>query len=620
MNNKGLFDALFCIILTAVLLIGFFLVRPAALGQRFDTYAASSSEHSPVDESANEFDETDDDDTLSEVIRKVDRMYGTKDNLFDKNSPDIVKGKYISGISSNQPKWTSNSAQGETGYIPVSAGDKIAYLPTMDSVNTSSYYAMYDENMQIVKVTNKYNTNKYVLIPSDPAVKYIRFSFKLANIDEIMIIRLDSSDPLPVNAANYSYNIYGGYSLYETVPRVDALENAVMPIMPRVVETLGNENLFDKSDPEIVIGRYISSISGGSPKWTPNPAFAETGYISVNSGDKIACFSTNLDSVQSWYYAMFDENKNVVRVSSTYSSNRYITIPPSPEVKFIRFAYKHLYTDTLMVIRIDDADPLPISPSNYTYNKFGGYSLPELAQETHSNLAAAIEQLQAQIGASVSVGAQWYGKTCYCYGTSITSVHEGTGKYPTYLAQLSGMNVIEKGRGGGGIGNASGQWSSFSRGEVYASVCNITDGKTYADLIILETGANDIADDVPLGTIFDTGTDTLAGCLNDCIRYLQKNTNAQIAVMPSPSSTTSPQTKPKYYEWAEMIRQICDVNRVSYLSPNANLGQAKLTSDNGSLYVVDSIHQTELGGYILAEQMWYQIRNIPCFYTELPIG
>ena len=48
------------------------------------------------------------------------------------------------------------------------------------------------------------------------------------------------------------------------------------------------------------------------------------------------------------------------------------------------------------------------------------------------------------------------------------------------------------------------------------------------------------------------------------------------------------------------------------------MGYARLTSSSGSAYVVDNIHQTNLGGYIMAQNLWYQLRNIPLFYTAIP--
>lgn len=212
----------------------------------------------------------------------------------------------------------------------------------------------------------------------------------------------------------------------------------------------------------------------------------------------------------------------------------------------------------------------------------------------------------------IRLGSQWQNKIWYCYGTSISNTNS-EGKYPIYLEQMSKMIRVNKGISGGGIGN----FGAYSKGQVYNAICNTTDGKLNADLITLETGANDVNTNVPLGTIYDEGTDTLSGCLNDCIRYLQENTTAQICITVSPATKTKPQIANKYYEWANMIEQICHINRVHFLNNDNNMGAAKLVSENGTDYIVDNIHHTNLGGYIMAENLWYQIRNIPVFRTSL---
>ena len=212
---------------------------------------------------------------------------------------------------------------------------------------------------------------------------------------------------------------------------------------------------------------------------------------------------------------------------------------------------------------------------------------------------------------------QWYGKKWYAYGTSITNINN-EGKYPTYLAQMSGMILTNKGKSGGGIGNLG----AYSHGQVYDAICNITDGKLEADLITLETAANDIDVDVPLGTIWDTGTSTLAGCLNDCLAYLQENTDAQIVVLPSPAyKGGSDAVYQKYEQWIMMIEQICMINRVHFIKTDANMGRAKLTSTKGSLYLngdSTGIHQSDLGGFIMAQNIWDKLKNIPNFYTSIP--
>lgn len=205
---------------------------------------------------------------------------------------------------------------------------------------------------------------------------------------------------------------------------------------------------------------------------------------------------------------------------------------------------------------------------------------------------------------------QWSGKTWYAYGTSITSVSQGT--YVPYLAEMLNMNVVNKGIGGGGIGDLG----AYSHGQVRNALMNTTDGKLNADLITLETTANDTGPNVPIGDIYDTDETTLCGCLNMCLRYLQKYTTAQIVVFTSVSITTEPSLEQSYYNTMLKYRDVCFINRVYWVDAGANLGWGKISNDR--TYTKDNIHQTSLGGYILAKNLYYQIRNIPIFDKQLP--
>ena len=57
---------------------------------------------------------------------------------------------------------------------------------------------------------------------------------------------------------------------------------------------------------------------------------------------------------------------------------------------------------------------------------------------------------------------------------------------------------------------------------------NSDDGKENADLITLEVLPNE---GERLGSIYDTDDESFCGCFNQCIRYLQENTRAQIVVI-----------------------------------------------------------------------------------------
>lgn len=215
---------------------------------------------------------------------------------------------------------------------------------------------------------------------------------------------------------------------------------------------------------------------------------------------------------------------------------------------------------------------------------------------------------------------QWTDKTWYAYGTSLTNT-SGEGKYAKYVEMFSRMNRVNKGISGGAI---------CTNKLIKNAVMNTTDGKTNADLITLEIGANDTG--ATLGSIYDTGDDTFCGALNQCIRYLQENTNAQIVVISSTNARYSPDNPSdlytpdrqfgtdkhtKYDQW-KAIEKVCELNSVYYIpmGEGSGLGFGRMISSNK--YNVDQIHHTELGGYILGKFVWSRLKDIPLWHTEVP--
>lgn len=258
-----------------------------------------------------------------------------------------------------------------------------------------------------------------------------------------------------------------------------------------------------------------------------------------------------------------------------------------------------------------------------------GYPISTSLDENNAQKAAAastVYQLKRMINGE---GSQWNGKKWYGFGTSITNT-SNEGKYPTYLAQLSGMTFVNHGKSGGGI-MSSGNHSIYD--DIMAQTASTL---ADADLITIEVGANDSG---PLGTVYDgltgstvTDNSTYCGALNKCIRHLQEVSNAQIVVICSPhgryqyGNPSSPlYGNGKYgsdnhstFDRDEIMRKVCMLNSVYYIPAGAmdGMGYARMNASNA--YNVDNIHQTNLGGYNFAQAIWSQLKNIPLFYTEEP--
>ena len=217
---------------------------------------------------------------------------------------------------------------------------------------------------------------------------------------------------------------------------------------------------------------------------------------------------------------------------------------------------------------------------------------------------------------------KWHGKTWYAYGTSITEENNTnkTGKYTKFLADLSGMNLTNRGIGSNGITSGLGGYSG-NTGQVKTAIMTLDDGKAEADLITLEVGANDFkyTDNDNLGNVFDTGDDTFCGCLNQCIQYLQANTSAQILIISSPYSAYEDSDVYRLeaiYKTNQKVAECCMYNDVHYLCPSNNLGRAKLSAGQKKYTRNDgtTIHQSGLGGYIYASNIWEKIKTMPLFY------
>ncbi len=200
----------------------------------------------------------------------------------------------------------------------------------------------------------------------------------------------------------------------------------------------------------------------------------------------------------------------------------------------------------------------------------------------------------------------WNGKLWYAYGTSMTS--EETQKYVSVVEQLSGLKAVNKGVPGGCLAP-----DGFGNGSLKKAVLDLEDGKENADLITLEVLPNEGA---KVGNIYDVDDESFCGCLNQCIRFLQEKTAAQIVVIVMISSNTNPPELPSkkrgipQYEFAEIIEKVARLNSVPVINAftNSGFGYARVKNKE---YQVDNIHLNDLGGINMGKFIWSKLKNIP---------
>ena len=600
------------------------------------------------------------------VREQLEKKLSEYVNLFDSNAEDIETGGYYTHLNA----WVVNSNILESGYIPVTAGK--TYRASNWTIGFQIDLVLFDANKNYVSgvttISNGYltipNGVSYIRIPVGVAKRYT-FSFcegveqppeditynKIAIAVDDLIVNKAKANPLLDEIPYLNDSLY---HLNTIVP----FEKSKGYLMADGTITSANVYYYKYAKPD---KSYI--FLKGTNYLQPNYSFvwfvnennemisAINGYGQSHTFDHEK-FEIPSGTVQIWAHRSinveYDDYFDVEKINDSLEFTEEL-IPDSYATGYMKTDGTITSSGTIKKFNKPNSDYIILNGTgaysigqNWAYLWFVNennemisclpvFTNPQTFENEKYQIPAGTVQIWTATALHVSYeryvkpidqtqmpnfdefGNQWKNKNWYGYGTSITNT-SSEGKYPNYLAQMSGMTFVNKGISGGGIGNLG----AYSQGQVYNAICNTTDGKLNADLITLETGANDVNADVPLGTIYDTGTSTLAGCLNDCIRYLQANTNAQIVIMNSPATKTQPNASNKYYEWAKMVEEICHLNRVHFIRSDNNMGYAKLTSSNGSLYVVDNIHQTELGGFIMAQNIWYQLRNIPCFYTSMP--
>ena len=206
---------------------------------------------------------------------------------------------------------------------------------------------------------------------------------------------------------------------------------------------------------------------------------------------------------------------------------------------------------------------------------------------------------------------QWDGKLWYAYGTSMTSVKYG--KYVPVVQQYSGLQVVNH-----GIPNGSITPSGNGKGDIKRAVMKLEDGKQEADLITLEVLPNEGG---PVGDIYDVDDDSFCGCLNQCLRYLQENTKAQIVlILMIGSNTRTPEEVTEkqgmtWFQFATIAEQVGRLNGVPVINAvcEGGFGYARVKSRE---YQVDQIHLNELGGRNMVNFIWSKLKDIPIWERE----
>ena len=206
----------------------------------------------------------------------------------------------------------------------------------------------------------------------------------------------------------------------------------------------------------------------------------------------------------------------------------------------------------------------------------------------------------------------WNGKLWYAYGTSMTSVQQG--EFVPVVEKLSGMTVVNKGIPGGSLTP-----DGYGKGNTKRAIMTLEDGKEQADLITIDVLPNEGS---TVGEIYDTDDESFCGCLNQCLRYLQENTKAQIVlIIMIGANNRLPETPVEgrgitQFEFAQKIELVAKLNSVPVINVfcESGMGYARV---KGGDYQLDMIHLNKLGGLNMGNFVWSKLKDIPCWETEV---
>ena len=449
-----------------------------------------------------------------------------------------------------------------------------------------------ETNCDFLDIEKKSDSNTYLIfnkVSEDESREQFAFAFNTAN---------DLKERIDVREVSKIEIVIKGKGPYDADPetytfrKVKLIATALEDLTDKVSKEISEIALI-KSD-KIYIERsgYVIPDKPSSPSIKSYPTYDGMEYsVDIEEDGNIL-----------FYFGFTDNKGNSIKVIPIYRNSGTIT-----DVDLKTATKVSVLSQRDLKVHITFSELLDT-------DSFNRYLNEKANTKELDGLIEKINKLESEGGDN-----HWKNKKWYAYGTSLTDI-DNVGQYPKTVRDLSGLTLTNKGKSGGGI---------CANTLIKDAVMNTTDGKTSADLITLEVGANDTS--AILGTIYDTGDNTFCGALNQCIRYLQKNTNAQIVVISStnsryksgdktveftPEKTFASDNHTKYDQW-KAIKEVCAINSVPYIAmgEEAGLGYARMIASDK--YNIDNIHHTALAGKNLGEFVWSKLKDIPLWLSEL---
>lgn len=172
----------------------------------------------------------------SEDIESIEEILngsssGASINLFNKDDPDLMTGKYLDEDGNTQ----TLSSFCESGYIPCETGDTFTFTRSGEYFTSTRPVCYYTADKQLIRGTT---ANMPTITITNENAKYFRIAIKRTELDVCMAVKNDT--------AIHEYVPYsGGEGTPGLVDKVNDLQNAVLPWSGKKAVMLGDSIVYN---------------------------------------------------------------------------------------------------------------------------------------------------------------------------------------------------------------------------------------------------------------------------------------------------------------------------------------------------------------------------------------
>lgn len=464
---------------------------------------------------------------------------------YGKNRLDI--SAVVSGYLGSDGSIISNASWVTTDYCYVKGFENI--IGSSDNgqgarVNLTLFYlCTYKEDKTFIE--QKWTTGSYKA-SLDSDVAYVRFSIDVSNVDDYPM--LEEGD---------TRTDYVPFSIKTSVITDKTLTKDNVPADAKTVGGKVQQSVnFAPSALTMTQEKLLNATTGAITTASGETTYKVSGYNAVYPGGKVAITTEHF--WEQGLYAFYDANHNFISGQKANSGgtvtklyNAIVDVPGNAEYIVIGYLYQSAFPEPFLYV----AQPQTINPTK-----------------------------------------KWAGKKWTIIGDSLSAYNGRTSvHYFDYIAEYTGIGINNMGVSGTGYAKET---SNF--------MTKASEVALDSDIITIFGSGNDATAGKDLGQATDTGTDTIAGCINTAL----DNIKARLPVVPLGIITPTPWQNNMPYNngWMEsysnLIVEICkrrsipclDLYHCYGLDPNDSAVRNAAYSNDGG----DGVHPDETGHRIIA--------------------